>query len=1043
MIARLIKKKGGYKVNFILMSVLLPIFGAAQSGHTLQGVTQDASGNPIPDAIVVITNDSMRFSKTILTSMDGSFNVTDLPIAGPYHLNFNLVGYASYDTSRVFAGALQRPIVLQTTNRSLDEVVVIGYGTQKKVSLTGAVDVVKSSAITDRPVTNVTQALQGTSPSLVIQNNSFEPGQTPRLNLRGVGTLGDNAPLVVIDGVVGGDINLLNPNDIESVSILKDAGSAAIYGSRSANGVILITTKKGRAGKTAINYNGIASLVHPKILVKPVPGYENMIYKNQALVNSGQLPSSSPLQIENQKLKGDDPWFLDELFHNSLQQNHNLSFSGGSEKTTYLISAGLLDQQNNLYGPAKGLKRYNFRMNLATTIGRLKLASNIAYAHTNIKDHSSNTGTLIVDAERTPPIYQYKDSLGRYLVNDVLTEFNPFGVLDQQGYRKYDNENFFGTIKGDLKLTSNLTLTGMFGVTLDANHMFYKYDYSPFYRVGTPVGGLPVKPESFVGNSSSTGDQNTKNWRMNTQLLLQYNKSFGLHDLNLMGGYTGESYTGKFNQINMQYVSNDLGLPGTYTVINVGDQTVSPQSTNQNSLNSFIGRATYNYDERYFGEINFRADGSSKFAKNNRWGYFPSFSGSWLISNENFFKNGKIANTIDVLKLRATYGILGNQNVGNYQYQTTYFVFANAYGFNNNAVSGAGFNTANPDIRWETAKIFNIGTDITLLDRKLNVTFDAFHKRTDNILQQPNLPGTFGGANVDFNIASVKNTGWELTVNYNIVGENWRHSIGFNMGDTKNEILKLGNDQTRIQSSDEMQVIYAKGLPIGSYVGLKRDGYFQNLDDINNKARFVGLDVGPGDVAYKDKNGDGIIDDNDRYILGNPFPRYTFGFNYTVGYKNVDLVLFVQGVGKRSQFIRGELVEPYHANYSYNLFEHQRDFWTPANPNAEFPRLAVPGSASNTNNYRKASNIYLFNAAYARLKNVQIGYSLPQKMTSRLGIQKMRAFLSGQNLFTIAANKFVDPESTEFDGNLGVGGANSARNYPTTQYYGFGLDITF
>ena len=1026
----------------IFLSLSLVSHGQT-SNNSLSGFVKDEKAKILSDVLVTISMDGSSFKKSVLTDANGFFEFKDLKERQTYHLHFGSVSYSTYDTAVTLPQLNSLDIKLTTVDNNLEQVVVVGYGTQKKVSVTGAVDVIKANAMEGRAVTNVTQALQGTSPSLVIQNTTFEPGQTPLLNLRGVGTLGDNSPLIVIDGVVGGDINLLNPNDIDNISILKDAGSAAIYGSRSANGVILITTKKGKAGKNTINYNGIASVVHPHILVKPVSGYENMIYKDQALVNSNQLPTYSPIDIENQKIKGDYPWFLSELFHDALQQNHNLSISGGTDKTTYMISGGLFDQENNLYGPRKGLKRYNFRMNLATTIGKLKLSSNIAYAHTDIKDHSSNTSTLIVDAERTPPIYQYRDSLGRYLINDVLTEFNPFGVLDQQGYRKYDNDNFFGTLQGDLQITKELKLTGMFGATMDANHMYYKYDYSPFYRVGTPIGGAPGKAEAYPENSSSTGDQNTKNVRLNAQLLLQYNKTINLHDFSVLGGYTSESYTGKYNSINMKYVSNDLGLPGTYTIINTGDQTITPQGTNQNALNSFIGRVNYSYDQKYFAEVNFRADGSSKFAKQNRWGYFPSFSGAWLLSRESFFQNAKALNFIQNFKLRASYGILGNQNVGNYQYQTTYFVFSNAYGFNNNPVSGAGFNTANPDISWETAKNFNIGADMSFLARRLNVTFDYFHKRTDDILQRPNLPGTFGGSNVDFNIASVKNQGWELTLNYNVVGPSWRHSISFNISDTKNEIIKLGNGQDIIQSSDEMQVLYAKGIPIGSYIGLKRDGYFQNLNDVMNKPKFVGLDVAPGDISYKDKNKDGVIDDKDRYVLGNPFPRYTFGFNYTLGYKSFDLTLFIQGVGERKQFIRGELVEPFHQNYSYVIFQHQLDFWRPDNTDARYPRLATAGSASNTNNFRKGSDLYLFNAAYARLKNLQLGYTLPNSLSKKVGMQKVRAYLTGQNLLTFAANKFIDPESSEFSNNLGVGGANSARNYPTPIYYGFGLDITF
>ncbi len=1025
------------KIPLLLIAVLFTGSLWAQAvNRQISGVVKNTDNKSLSGASVLIIGEKTG----TFTNADGTFTLDVKNDADTL-----LVSFIGYNSKKVVVGsnsALNIVLERNEKDNELDQVVVVGYGTQKKISVTGGVDVVAGDKLTSRAVPNVTQALEGTSPSLVIQQKSFEPGQGVNINLRGVGTLGDNTPLVVIDGLIGGDLNSLNPNDIASISILKDAGAAAIYGSRSANGVILVTTKMGKAGPGKITYNGIASIIHPHFYIKPVPGYENMILKDQALVNVGQTPTYSPLDIEKQKERGDQEWILNAIFKDAVQQNHNLSISGGSGNTNYMISAGYMDEGSNFVGPQKGLKRYNYRMNLASTVGRLKVTSILAYTRNEIRDHSYSTGTLVADAERTPPLYALKDSLGRYLINDVLAQFNPLGILEKGGYREYDNDNLFGTISGDLSLARGLSLKGVFGGTLDANHEFYRTDYVPFYRPGTPVGG---DPSGVYGSSlgSTTGDQNSKNILLNSQLLLQYTRTIGKNNFLVMGGITSESNTSKSNHVALEYTSPDLDLPGSNTIADVGQQQITPQGTNESALNSYIGRATYSYDNKYFGEVAFRADGSSKFSVNNRWGYFPSISGGWLISKENFFQQGKISNFVDELKLRSSYGILGNQNVGNYQYQTTYFVFSNAYGFNNNSVAGTGFNTANPDIRWETAHTFNVGTDIAMFHNKLSVTFDYFNKLTTNILQQPNLPGTYGGSNVDFNIASVRNRGWELTINYKSHGVLFDHSLSFNIGDTKNEIVKMANGQDRIQSIGELQIIYAKGIPIGSYVGFKRDGFFQNLDDVQNKPKFVGLAVQPGDISYKDKNGDGIIDDNDRYILGNPFPRYTFGLNYDLGFKNFDLNLLIQGVGKRDMALRGELIEPFHVNYSYVIFQHQLDFWTPTNPNAKYPILATTNSSSNTNNFRKGSDLNIFNGAYARLKNVQFGYSLPDHLTKKMGIQKLRFYLTGQNLLTLAATKFVDPESTEFSNNLSTGGANSARNYPSLIDYGFGLDVTF
>ncbi len=1006
---------------------------------TITGKVVDAAGTPIQNASVILKGTNTGTSTNELGEF--KINVPDKKAV----LIISSVGYEPQEMA--IGNKTVLDIALKKTEEKMDEVVIIGYGTQRKVSVTGGVDVIKTKALEGRPNVNLAQALQGTSPSLIIQQTTFEPAQGVNLNIRGVGTLGDNSPLVVIDGIVGADINLINPNDIDNISILKDAGSAAIYGSRSANGVILITTKKGsRLDRGTVNYNGIVSVIQPHVWEKPVPGWQNMTLKDEAIINAntGQFPTYSAMDIQAQKDRGDYTWFLDEILKNAIQQNHNISISGGREKSTYMISGGYMNQQSNFVGPQKGLTRYNLRMNLSNEIGKLKLATNLAYTHTDIKDHSYSTGTLIIDAERTPTYYQQKDSAGHYLINDVLTQFNPLGILEKGGYRKFDNDNLFGTINADLEIIKGLHLKGIIGATLTMNHQYYKTDYVPYYKA-TADGSVTLSGRYGDPAGSATGDVNDKNLFFNPQLLLEYTKSFKQHRLTAMVGYTSEAYTGKTNRLGYKFASSDMGLQidTTKASLNMGDLKTTPEATNENSLHSVIGRLSYSFSDKYMAEFSFREDGSSKFASDHRWGFFPAVNLGWRISKEAFYQNSGISKYVNEAKIRATYGELGNQNVNNYQYQTTYFTFANAYAFNGIPVMGAGFNTANKDLTWEIAKTFNLGVDLSALNGKLTASFDYFHKLTSNILRKPQLPGTFGGNDVDYNVAAVKNRGWEVNLNYNTSGAVLRHSLNLNIADTRNEITKMNDDSYDLQPKDEMQLMYAENIPIASYVGFKRNGYFQNLDDITNKPKFSGLDVVPGDISYKDKNGDGIIDDQDRYIIGNPFPRYTFGFNYNLGWKGFDFNIFIQGVGKRDMALRGELIEPFHANYSYVIFEHQLDYWRPDNMNAKYPRLAVNGSPSNTNNFRKGSDLYILNGAYARLKNIQLGYTLPQNITRKAGIQKCRIYLTGQNLLTLTKNSFVDPESSEFNSNLGAGGANSGRSYPTSIYYGAGLDLTF
>lgn len=994
----------------------------------IKGKVTDENNLVIPGASVRVKGTSIG----TVTDVNGNYTI-DAPDANAV-LVFNFIGYTTKE--QPVGGQTTLNVQLVPERTSLNEVVVIGYGTQRRANVIGAVDQVSSKAIETKPSVNLTQALQGTSPNLIIQQTSSEPGAYANINIRGMSTLNDNNPLVVIDGITGGDINLLNPLDIESVSVLKDAGSAAIYGSRSANGVILVTTKKGKNNsRTTLSYNGQAGIQSPHVGYKPVHSYENAILRNEAVVNAGLQPIYSPQQIRDFQQQGDQQWFLDAILKDAWQQNHNLALTGGNATTTFLVSAGVTDQRSNLVGPNYGLRRYNYRMNLTSNYGKLKLTGILSYSRTEIKEHSYSTGTLIVDAGRTPTYYKIKDDQGRYLTNDVLTEFNPLGILEKGGYRLRDNDNIFGNLNAELSITKDLKLKGVFGGTLLSNHMFGRVMQVNFYPSGT------------YGADRNTNDENDKNLFTNAQFLAQYTKTFNKsHNVDVLIGVANESTTNKSNRLYLKYTDPELGTPVTGTVIDPASSNTN-NNTVETSLNSLFGRANYSYKNKLYGEFDFRLDASSKFNTQNRNAFFPSVSGGYRLTEEAFMQNYR--DKLGDIKLRASYGILGNQSVRDYQYLRTYGPYRNGdgtinpnpYGFNNSGVGGITIDFANPNLRWERAATFNAGVDANFFKNSLSVSVDYFNKTTRDILLPPVVPGTFGAGLPSYNAGKVQNHGWELTVNYYLTTQNFKHSFSFNVGDSKNKVLYLeGGDQ--LKTYDEMQVINRVGLPIGSYVGLKRDGYFQNLHDIQTGPKPAGLTVSPGDNRYVDVNGDGVIDDNDKFVLGNPFPRLTFGFTYNVTFKGFDFNLFLQGVGKRSMFVRGEQVEPFHVNYSQVIYQHQLDYWTPENPDARYPRLAASGSQSNENNFRRGSDMYLFDGKYLRVKNVQFGYTLPATWSKKLGLQKLRAYVSGQNVLTFSGVKFIDPESTEFNNNLSANGANSARAYPTPIYYGFGLDVT-
>lgn len=582
--------------------------------------------------------------------------------------------------------------------------------------------------------------------------------------------------------------------------------------------------------------------------------------------------------------------------------------------------------------------------------------------------------------------------------------------------------------------------TGLVGLDLTQHHRYRRDKKVPLYSSADLEN-----PVLYMHSNTMTEDYNEKRYTLSTQFLLDFNRTFNnAHNVSALVGVSNESYTKQASRIAWEYTDEDLGLPTTDESIQNKDNKNSNNDTDQTSITSVFGRVGYNYMDKYYGDVSFRYDGSSKFAKDQRWGFFPSFSAGWRLSEEAFMDTYK--SNIGDLKLRASYGVLGNQNVDNYSYQTVYQMNNNGYVFNGISVPGTSYTDGNAFLTWEKSANFNIGADATFLNGNLFLSVDYFDKKTSNILLTPEVSSIYGGSAAKENAGEMKNRGWELTINYKLNSGDFQHNFNFNISDSKNKVTDFGGKE-RIDQNDQLYKLIREGQPLGSYFGYKTDGLFQSYDEIANSALPVGASVQPGDVKYVDQNNDGVIDEKDRVILGNAFPRYTFGFTYNMTWKGFDLNVMLQGVGKRSMYLRGELIEPFHSNYSYCIYQHQLDFWTPTNPDAQWPRLVAPGSSSSTNNWGMAgSDIYLLNAAYLRVKNIQIGYTLPKALTQKFGVQKLRVSVNTENPLTFTKNSFIDPESSEFGSDMGgIGGigANSGRNYPTLTYYGFGLDIEF
>lgn len=1018
-------------VSFLASAAVL----SAQSGpFTVTGSVIDQNGSPVIGAAVMVLNSSSGTT----TDVSGKFTLPNVKASD--ELRFSSLGYA--DVTVKVGDRKTINVTLQEDADYLDEVVVIGYGTQKRKNLIGAVDQMNSEVVENRAVNNVMQALQGASANLIIQQRNANPNNsTMNVNIRGISTINNNDPLVIIDGIITdlSALNRLNPEDIESVSVLKDAGSAAIYGSRSSSGVLLVTTKTGSKNeKPTIRFNADLGWEVPEFYYKPVKGYENAILRNMAQTNVGNNPEFTPEQIRDIYNHEDSEYQLFMIFEPALQQRYSASVSGGGKNVTYMVSGSYYNQDSNYidgdYGKY-GMKRYNFRSNVGVEYGRLKLTTQIAFNRT--KNFIPNDTNAIQNATRWP-VYYYNTTT--FSNGNVVQGRNADAILKKGGYRDRTENGLIGNINAEIKIADGFKAKFVAGLDLSTMHRFSRSVMFPFYATEDAT-----TPSGYVNANRQVSDYNQNDYLLTTQFLLDYNKTLGkVHDLSALLGVSNESNTQDSNQAILKYADNELGTPAADGLSEFDPSSYNtPKGTVKTSINSLFGRLGYSYTDRYYTEFSFRYDGSSKFAKDVRWGFFPSVSAGWRLSQEKFMKVYR--EKVGDLKFRASYGILGNQNVGNYKYLTTYTINTNVYGFGKQPVSGVNFSFANPALKWERSANLNVGIDASFFKNALSVSADWFTQTTSDILMPPEVPAIYGGAVATENTGTMKNRGWELTVNYKFETGNVFHRLNFNLSDAKNEVTDFPDD--RINTSNQYCTIIREGYPLNSYFGLKVAGLFQSEEEIAESALPSGAKVQPGDVKYEDVDKNGVIDDNDRQILGNAFPRYTFGFKYNLQWKGLDFSVMIQGVGKREMMLRGEKISPFQADFTTTMFTHQLDFWTPDNRDAQWPRLTASGSSSNNNNYGMITDLYMLDAAYLRVKNIQIGYRLPEKLVKKVGLSKARLFMNAENPFTFSATKFFNPESSEFGNSMGglngASGGNFGREYPSLQYYGFGINLEF
>ncbi len=1003
------------------------------------GVITDEHGEPVVGASVLIKGTG----KGIVSDLDGRFTL-DVPAGATLR-----VTYVGFSDKEVRVGDRSRmDIVMQEDSHVLDEVVAVGYATQKKVDMTGAVSSVNIGELTEsRPFTNVTQALVGQVPGLNVVSSSFQPGNDNlSFTVRGQGTLNNSNPLVIIDGVESA-FNTVNPQDIESVSVLKDASSAAIYGSRAANGVILITTKKGKTGRVKVDYNGYVSFESVRKNFEPVSNYADyMELVNEGYTNGGMAAPFSQTTIDTWR-NATDHWlypntnWMDALFKTGAMQNHIVSMSGGTDKLRFYSSLGYNDNPGVLDN--SGLKKYTMRMNVEADIRPwITLGLNLNGYLSDMQPGYNYMAQMFTLCGASTPGMVYRDQQGRFTMGSNPEEAttantnNPVRMLYAfSGKNRITNlrPRFVAT----LRPFKGFSLTGSFNYEMIDQKVTKKPEYPELIDLWTGLDNS-VAGQYYVTNTSQKTD------RYFNDLVARYNnKVFDKLDIGVMAGASNELYrTDAFSATKYDLIDPSLDVISAAT----GEASASGNRSEW-SMRSFFGRINLNWDEKYLLEANLRADGSSRFAKGRRWGYFPSISAGWRISQEKFMQgilNGQLSN----LKLRASYGSLGNNAVGNYDYQSLYTTngVGNNYSLADQMVVGLARNAiANPKMTWETTHVLNFGVDFGLFNNRLNGTIDYFNKRTSNILINLPAPAVHGSASIPkTNSAVVTNNGIETTLSWRDRIGDFSYGISGNFSYVKNRVTKYKGKDKAGMSINAAKVIW-EGHSINALYTMVVDRIVQTDDDLakvqemidnapldengNKKDPFAATGTpAMGDILYKDVNGDGIIDYNDKEIKGDNQCPYLAGLTFDATWKGFDFSLFAQGQfgGKTFWLTKGfnmPVVE-----LGFQLSKRVVDGrWYEGRTDATYPRL-LP---SNYQRNIQICDLYLENKSFVKIRNIQLGYTIPHYLTNKIGLDRVRVYGSLENFFTFTNYHGIDPE------------ASGSVTYPSMRQVVMGINLSF
>lgn len=1017
MIRTLLYCRRVWLLGLTFVAMIVPLYIQAQN-VLVTGTVTSSDNSPLPGVNVLVKGTSTG----TVTDAEGKYSL-DAPPSGT--LVFSFIGMKTLEVNINNQSVVN--MTMDADISQLDEVVVVGYGTQKKSDLTGSVSSVTSKDIKTVPVASLSQALQGRAAGVQVSQTSNAPGGGVSIRIRGGNSIqGGNEPLYVIDGfpVYNENGPTISPNDIESIEILKDASATAIYGSRGANGVVIITTRRGKAGKPSIlfeSYYGVQE-VRKKLDMLNATQLAQLVNEGISNANPANPPAFTDEQIAG---LGTGTNWQDEIFRSAPVQNYQLTVSGGDDKTQYSISGNIYDQDGIVIN--SNYKRTSFRVNLDRKVNdRLKLSNSLTISRAvnnsvaTDTDGGGSAGVVYAALNFSPTVPVYNAD-GSYTIDNRIGGIkisNPVALANET-----TNANtitrMLGNISGEYTLAKGLTFKVLLGANLINNK-------TNFYQPRTVYAGVGTKGSAYINSSQHTEwlNENTLNYQTTLN---------ERHKLNFLLGYTLQAAHVEEYRASAQNFPNDIL---EYHNLGTGQQTnTSTSNTFDWGLRSYIGRVNYDLDGKYLVTLTTRIDGSSKFGKGNKNGFFPSGSVAWRIVNESFMSNIR---QVSDLKLRASYGLTGNQEIGNYQ--SIGSMGTQNYNYGNTFTIGYAPNRiSNPNLKWETTAQLDIGLDLGLFNDRVIITTDWYYKKTRDLLYSVPLPITTGYSTSLQNIGKVENKGIEFSISTVNVDRALRWTTNFNISANRGKILDLGNVSGDIpagSASGHLQLansgILRIGEPIGVFYGLVTDGIFQNQEEINASAQKTAK---PGDRRYKDLNPDGAINSADRTILGYVQPDFIFGFTNNFSYKGFDLSIFFMGS-------QGNSV------YNINRYELESltgvsnqsaatlDRWTPTNPSNEIPRALSTGVP-----YQVTSR-QVEDGSYIRLRNIQLGYTFPTALVERIKLSSAKIYISGQNLLTITDYSGYDPEVSRFgQDNLSQG--IDYGSYPTAKMYLVGINIGF